>query len=109
VRLAIVGSTSEIAREFTLPFARRRDDTLTLFVRRPQVLAHWLQDSLGAQYVFTDVQTFGVKKDSYAEFNFFGVGYPAITAAMGVSICDISLQYPKMVLQADIKHHQNGH
>jgi hypothetical protein len=91
VRLAIIGATGEIAGEFVLSFAKCSNDTLTSFVRCPQVVAHCLRDHcIGAHYVVTDGQTFSVKEDSYAEVNFFGAGNPATSAAMG-----------------EIEHHQN--
>lgn len=107
MQIAILGATSQIAKDLVCSFSKQSDCALTLFARRPQVVAQWLADmGLAARYAVAGINTFGEKTDFDAVINFVGVGNPAQTAAMGASILDITQHYDGQVLSY-IRSHPN--
>lgn len=105
MRIAILGATSQIAKDLVLSFSAQSDHALTLFARRPQAVEQWLQDQgLIGRYAVADFATFGVDEHFDAVLNFVGVGNPAQAAAMGASIFEVTLQYDGMALDYVRRH-----
>ncbi len=99
MRIALLGASSQIAKDLVRSFAAASDDALTLFARRPEVVSQWLQGlGLPDRYAVAPIQSFGGQEDFDAVINCVGVGAPAQTVAMGSSILDVTLQYDEMVL-----------
>ncbi|TCS35118.1 nucleoside-diphosphate-sugar epimerase [Paucimonas lemoignei] len=100
MRIAILGATSQIAKDLILSFAAQKSsDELVLFARRPDAVAAWLaRTGLSGRYAIADFGTFGMETSFDALLNFVGVGNPAQAAAMGTAIFDITLQYDEMAL-----------
>lgn len=98
MRIAILGATSQIARDLTVSLATAREGHLHLFARRPDDVNKWL-DSVGlpGRYPVDDFSGFG-KHEFDAIINFVGVGNPAQAVAMGNSIFDITLRFDELVL-----------
>jgi nucleoside-diphosphate-sugar epimerase len=98
MRIAILGATSQIAKDLIVSFATSHDYALHLFARRPDEVSAWLNASgLSERY----------PSSLYAEFsdhhfdaviNFVGVGNPARTAATGNAIFEITRQYDQLTL-----------
>lgn len=99
MRIAILGATSQIARDLTVSLATAEERHLYLFARRPDDVKKWL-DSVGlpGRYPVDDYSVFG-KHEFDAVINFVGVGNPAQAVAMGNSIFDITLRFDEMVLE----------
>ena len=99
MRIAILGATSQIARDLVLSFSTQSNHELTLFARRPEVVKQWLAcASLSGQYAVADFLAFGADEHFDAILNFVGMGNPAQTASMGASIFDVTLEYDEMAL-----------
>jgi nucleoside-diphosphate-sugar epimerase len=105
MRIALLGATSQIAKDLMLSFSAQSDHELVLFARRPEVLKQWLgRVSLLGRYAVTDFGGFGSGEHFDAILNFVGVGNPAQAAAMGASIFDITLKYDELALNY-LRHH----
>ncbi len=100
MRIAILGATSQIAKDLVQSFTAKSNHELVLFARRPAVVIQWL-DSVGlpGRYPVTDFSAFNGGRRFDAILNFVGVGEPAQAAAMGASIFDVTLEYDKMALE----------
>jgi len=101
MRIAIIGATSQIAKDLIQLFADKSEEgvALFLFARRSEAVSEWLTKSklAGRRYSVADFSAFG-SQEFDAVINFVGVGNPAQAKAMGNSIFDITLRYDEMVL-----------
>jgi nucleoside-diphosphate-sugar epimerase len=98
MRIAILGATSQIARDLIVSFSIEQDKQLHLFARRPNEAAKWLGSvGLSGRYPVDDFSGFA-NHDFDAVINFVGVGNPAQAVAMGNSIFDITLRFDQLVL-----------
>jgi len=98
MRIAILGATSQIARDLIISLATAGERHLYLFARRPDDVKKWL-DSVGqsGRYSVDDFSVLG-EYEFDAIINFVGAGNPAQIMAMGNSIFDITLQFDELVL-----------
>ena len=86
MRIAILGATSQIAKDLVLSLSRQSTHDLVLYARRTEVVAQWLTSvGLSGRYRVTDFKSFGSGEIFDAIINFVGSGNPAQTAAMGAS------------------------
>jgi len=100
MHIAILGATSQIAKDLICSFAKHGDDTLALFARRVEVVNDWLTKTrLTARYNIKSYDGFNGEQKFDAIINFIGVGDPAQAAVMGASILDITYQYDTMALE----------
>lgn len=98
-RIAILGATSQIARDLIVSFSAIADKHLHLFARRPDEVTKWLASvELSGRYPVDEFSAFA-KQEFDAVINFVGVGNPAQAVAMGNSIFDITLRFDEMVLE----------
>ncbi len=98
MRIAILGATSQIARDLIVSFSSTEDKHLHLFARRPSEVLKWLiAVGLPARYTVDEFIGFA-KQEFDAVINFIGVGDPAQAVAMGNTIYDITLHFDEMVL-----------
>jgi nucleoside-diphosphate-sugar epimerase len=105
MRLAIMGATSQIAKDLICSLAMQGSHELLLYARRPDAVKRWLADvKLDGRFPVQDFSAFGSGEPAGAVLNFVGVGDPAQAAAMGASIFDITLKYDGMAL-AYIQEH----
>jgi nucleoside-diphosphate-sugar epimerase len=105
MRLAILGATSQIAKDLVQSFATSSMHDLVLFARRPAAVTQWLIDvELDGRYAVNSFAAFDVNQQFDAILNFVGVGNPAQAAAMGGSIFDITLQYDELALRYVRQH-----
>jgi len=98
MKIAILGATSQIARDLIVSFSVDAGQQLHLFARRPEEVTKWLA-SVGLFNLY-HVDCFDKFSDGDfdAVINFVGVGNPAQAVAMGSSIFDITLRFDEMVL-----------
>lgn len=98
VQIAILGATSQIARDLIVSFSAEEDKHLHLFARRPEDVVAWLKSvGLSERYLVSDFTVFG-EQDFDAVINFVGVGNPAQAVVMGNSIFDVTLHFDDLVL-----------
>lgn len=98
MRIAILGATSQIARDLIVSFSAAEDKQLHLFARRPDEVTKWLASvGLAGRYPVDEFSGFARQKFD-AVINFVGVGNPAQAVAMGSSIFDITLRFDELVL-----------
>jgi nucleoside-diphosphate-sugar epimerase len=98
MKIAILGATSQIARDLIVSFSVAEDKQLHLFARRPDEVTKWLVSvGLSGRYLVDEFSEFA-KQEFDAVINFVGVGNPALAVAMGNSIFDITLRFDEMVL-----------
>jgi nucleoside-diphosphate-sugar epimerase len=105
MRLAILGATSQIARDLIQSFAKYSTHRLVLYARRPEIVSQWLkQESLAKEYAIADFAAFTTSEHFDAILNFVGVGNPAQATAIGASIFDVTLTYDEMALEYIRQH-----
>ncbi|MBV5330123.1 MAG: NAD-dependent epimerase/dehydratase family protein [Chlorobium sp.] len=98
MRIAILGATSQIARDLIVSFSAEADKHLHLFARRPEAVMKWLVSvGLPGRYP-VDVFSGIANHEFDAVINFVGVGNPAQAVAMGNSIFDITLRFDELAL-----------
>ncbi|MFZ2123666.1 MAG: NAD(P)-dependent oxidoreductase [Rhodoferax sp.] len=99
MRIAILGATSQIAKDLVRSFSEQSHHELMLYARRPEVVSQWLASvDLAGRYEVADFTAFNTDEHFDAILNFVGVGNPAQAAAMGASIFDITLKCDEMAL-----------
>jgi nucleoside-diphosphate-sugar epimerase len=99
MRIAILGATSQIAKDFIgAAIARGDDDELFLYARRPDAVRDWLHSvRAGVPIEVRALSEFGAEACDVL-MNFIGVGDPARAIALGASIFDLTLHYDSMAL-----------
>ncbi|MEI7842803.1 MAG: NAD-dependent epimerase/dehydratase family protein [Gallionellaceae bacterium] len=98
MRIAILGATSQIARDLIVSFSGETDKHLQLFARRPDEVTKWLVSiGLSGRYPVDGFSEFA-KQEFDAVINFVGVGNPAQAVAMGNTIFDVTHRFDEMVL-----------
>ena len=99
MHLAILGATSQIAKDLILAFFKNDDYQLTLFARRPEAVTQWLSSiNVSKPFIVADFDSFTIEKQFDAILNFVGVGDPAQALAIGTGIFDVTLKYDQMAL-----------
>ena len=99
MHIAILGATSQIAKDLVLAFSKQDSHELVLFARRPEIVMQWLASvGLSGEYAVKDFAAFNTDEHFDALLNFVGVGDPAQAAAMGASIFDVTLKYDEIAL-----------
>ena len=99
MRIAILGATSQIAKDLVLSFSEYQSDDLVLFGRRPEVLARWLEQvGLADCYEVNHYENIKNPQPFDALINFVGVGDPARAIEMGSSILDITAKFDDIAL-----------
>lgn len=99
MKIAILGATSQIARDLIVSFSAEPDKYLHLFARQPEVVTKWLASSeLSGRYQVEEFSEFG-KQEFDAVINFVGVGNPAQAQEMGNAIFEVTLRFDEMVLE----------
>ena len=107
MRIAILGATSQIAKDLVFSFSAQSDHHLALYARRPEVVKQWLASiGLSDRYTGADFTAFSADEHFDAIINFVGVGNPARAATMGASIFDVTLKYDEMALDYVRQHPQ---
>jgi nucleoside-diphosphate-sugar epimerase len=96
--IAILGATSQIARDLIVSMAAANDKLLHLFARRPAEVERWLVSvGLAGRYQVDEFAEFA-KHEFDAVINFVGVGNPAQAVTMGNTIFEVTLRFDEMVL-----------
>jgi nucleoside-diphosphate-sugar epimerase len=98
MKIAILGATSQIAKDLIVSLLTNTENKLHLFARRPDDARNWLNNiGLSDLCLIDDFSAFGIQ-DFDVIINFVGVGNPEKTSAMGASIFDVTLKYDELAL-----------
>lgn len=99
MRIALLGASSQIARDLAPLFARETDVELARFVRDLDADAAWRQIT-GAAHVpaASPLAGFNTAGGFDAIINFIGAGDPARAAALGKEIFAVTRQYDELVM-----------
>ena len=100
--LAILGATSQIARDLLVSASAAGRYQLQLFARDCAAVEAW-QQARGLAWPVLPYSAYA-QSEHDAVINFVGVGDPSRAAAMGGSILDITLEYDQLVLQSLRQH-----
>ncbi len=100
MRIAILGATSELAKDFVAVTLNQMEDNLLLYARRPQAVHGWL-DTIGKAgaaevYSFDD---FPPAREVGALINFVGIGNPAQARLLGTSILELTQVYDDLAIK----------
>lgn len=105
MRIAILGATSQIAKDLVRSFHAYGTAEFVLYARRPSAVTDWLSAvGLGERYAVANFESFSTAEHFDAILNFVGVGNPAQAAAMGPCIFDVTLQYDELALNYVRQH-----
>ncbi|MDO9132645.1 NAD(P)-dependent oxidoreductase [Hydrogenophaga sp.] len=102
MHLAILGATSQIARDFVGNSAAAGKNVFSLYARRPDVVQRWAQLAIPDANSIVEVggfESFGKRGTYDAVINFVGVGDPATAQRMGAAILDITLDFDSLALR----------
>lgn len=97
MRVAVLGATSQIARDLIVRLAEEGHD-LCLFARDPARVAAWLQPAWRARCEVAGYASFPACDRVDAIVNCVGIGDPAKAAAMGASILEVTRTYDELAL-----------
>ncbi len=98
MNIAILGATSQIAKDLIVSFAAHTDHQCMLFSRVPAKVKAW-QQSISVECGFISKPYEDFPTGSYdVIINFVGVGNPARAKEMGAKIFDITYQYDQLAL-----------
>ena len=104
MHLAILGATSQIAKDFIRTWSAQRAGSLSLFSRQPASVSAWLKAAGVHDAESLGYEDWALEQRFDALINFVGSGNPATTAALGASIIDVSNAYDEMALDYVRKH-----
>lgn len=105
MRIAILGATSQIARDLVQSLSRRDEHTCVLYARRPQAVTQWLTDvGLDQRHAVDGFAAFTEDQPFDAILNCVGVGNPAQAMAMGSSIFDVTAEFDALALRHVQRH-----
>ena len=105
MRIAILGATSQIAKDLLLSFSALSNHELVLYARRPEAVSYWLAiNGLKGRYHIANLSNFKVEENFDTVINFVGVGNPVQTMAMGASIFDVTQKYDELALDYIRQH-----
>jgi nucleoside-diphosphate-sugar epimerase len=97
-RIAILGATSQIAKDLIIGLAEMADCRLHLYARRTDELEMWLgQNGLAGRFMIEGYAGFPTNEYD-AVINFVGAGDPARISVMGKEIFEVTLRFDEMVL-----------
>jgi len=99
MKIAILGATSQIAKDLIEAFAKKTDYECTLFARNPSIVIEWLKKvNIQQLYQALDYSYFNTDHHYDVILNFVGVGNPAQAQEMGSKIFDVTYKYDMMAL-----------
>jgi nucleoside-diphosphate-sugar epimerase len=105
MRIALLGASSQIARDLAPLFAREPDVELARFVRDVDADAAWREAAGGAGVpAARALAGFDAAESFDAVINFIGAGDPARAAALGESILEITRRHDELVMSYLQRH-----
>ena len=100
MRIAILGATSQIAKDLIISFSENAAYELELFSRRPEVALEWLvKNALSSRYSSYALEGFNAERKFDAIINFVGAGDPAQVVKMGKTIFEVTDRIDQLCLE----------
>jgi nucleoside-diphosphate-sugar epimerase len=100
MKIAILGATSQIAKDLILSFSKNKVYDFSLFVRKVKLLEEWINnENLNENYQVQEYSNFSNNQKYDVIINFVGVGDPEKSQEIGNNIFKITEQYDEMVLE----------
>lgn len=102
MHIAILGATSQIARDYVRNATAANTDVFSLYARRPDAVQQWVRRAgldLNAIVEAGGFESFGQGDFYDVVINFVGVGDPAAAQRMGASILDITLEFDSLAIR----------
>ena len=107
MKIAILGATSQIAKDLILSFFGNKNYDFSLFGRNTKLLEEWVDDSnLSEQHQVLAYTDFNNNQEYGIIINFVGIGDPIKAKKMGSDIFKITEQYDDMALNYIKSHKQ---
>lgn len=100
MHIALLGATSQIARDLVTSFARECKHDLALFARHPETVTVPQQLLDAGRCTVTNLARFNPGQAYDAIINFVGVGTPRRTVTMGASILEVTQRFDDLALAA---------
>ena len=99
MRIAILGASSQIAKDLILSMSRLESVTLFLYVRDVLAFTAWLSASQidKSKYVVQDYSKYGQEPHDVV-INFVGIGDPRRASEMGASILEVTQKFDDLAL-----------
>ena len=99
MRIAILGASSQIAKDLIISLPRARQENLLLYVRNLAETIAWLElNGLRGLCKVRDYKSYGELPHEVV-FNFVGVGDPLRAAEMGPRIFELTMRFDDLVLE----------
>ena len=99
MRIAILGATSEIAKDVINLLGKKPQYKLSLFSRHPELVSQWASSlNLSAQPQSLALNQFDHSHHFDAIINFIGAGNPQRIQQIGDEILDVTQRYDKMAI-----------
>jgi nucleoside-diphosphate-sugar epimerase len=99
MRIAILGATSQIAKDLIDLLCKNGSYELYLYARKPSAINISLKnDPYSNIRHIGDYDSFGLNREFDGLINFVGVGNPAMVAQMGADIFDLTFKFDQLAL-----------
>ena len=99
MNIAILGSTSEIAKDIIYLFAKRNNYSLYLFSRNKEIIINWCNlNKITSKIHCESYDNFNFKVNYNVIINFIGAGNPEKVSNISESIIDITYHYNTLVI-----------
>lgn len=100
MHIAILGGTSEIAKDLARSFGKHGQYFLSIFARQPTIVQDWLRGSAGARFSVNTFDEFVKNNNKFdAIINFVGAGNPERVMSLGTEIFRITNEFDELALE----------
>lgn len=98
MRIAILGATSQIAKDLIRSFDEHGGHKLTLHARRPAAVLDWLNATGGPRHAVRELSALNDASRFDAVINFVGVANPEATVSLGAEILNITASVDELAM-----------
>jgi len=99
MHIAILGGSSQIAKDLARSFSVQGGHFLSIYARRPEIVRDWLRGSAGAHFSVEVFEEFAQTKIKFdAVINFVGAGNPMRVMSMGAEIFSVTGEFDQLAL-----------
>lgn len=98
MKLAILGATSQLAKDLIIRLSKNKNIILHLYSRNTENIKSWLLTFTNSGYKSKDINYFDNNENYDAIINFIGAGNPAKIEGLGSKIIDITYKYDDLVI-----------
>lgn len=99
MHIAILGGSSQIAKDLARSFSMQGLHFLSIYARRPEVVRDWLRGSAGEHFSVEVFEEFAQTKIKFdAVINFVGAGNPTRVMSMGADIFSVTGEFDQLAL-----------